>query len=648
LLQADASGAAREGGPSRLTSRAGFFAARPWLAPALLVLLALAVRTAVVVADTGYRPEHDAFDYDRHARSIAAGDGYPDSGYVVDGGPSALRPPVYPYFLGAVYAVSGDSVDAGRYANVALGGLSVLLLFLIVRRIWGRRAGLVAAALAAVFPPLVLVSRDLLSEPLFIALELGAVLCVLQFRRSGDALRWAAAAGVLCGIGALTRNPGIALVVPIAIGAWMLRPAFRLPSMKAPAVVVACTLLVIVPWTIRNTVDFGRFVPITSSLGFALAGTYNQASLHDDLHPGSFRTPVVTAEYGVLFHTPGIDEGTLDATLRRQALSFAWDHPGYVGEVAGENLLRMFELEGGSVVGAHNVGGRLVADPRAVSTGRGIGSATPASERAGLAVAAVLALLGVFAMLRSRAKGTGGRPRVPTGPWFLWLVPIVMIAAAAPVNGLPRYRVPSDPFLLILAAIGLIWIWDRAAPLRRRLSGPNVAAAAVGGLVLLALAGCGGGGNDTPTATTVTAPNNAAKQRYIARADAICKQGFSEAQALGHSFTYHGGDALSAITSGLVKPGIPILQRFADRLKALQPRPADTNLEAYLGLFDPGMVLLQQRLHSGEKGHTDLSQNLELLLVATGDEQRELGRRFGFHACDTDFLNVLTHAAAAH
>ena len=91
-----------------------------------MVVIALAFRAAVVVADTGYRPKHDAWDDNRHARSIAAGEGYPESYYVREGGPTALRAPGYPYFLGAVYALSGDSIMAGRLANVALGGLAVI------------------------------------------------------------------------------------------------------------------------------------------------------------------------------------------------------------------------------------------------------------------------------------------------------------------------------------------------------------------------------------------------------------------------------------------------------------------------------------------------------------------------------------------
>jgi hypothetical protein len=38
-----------------------------------------------------------------------------------------------------------------------------------------------------------------------------------------------------------------------------------------------------------------------------------------------------------------------------------------------------------------------------------------------------------------------------------------MIVVSAPFAGLPRYRLAADPFLLILAAIGLTWLWGRPA-----------------------------------------------------------------------------------------------------------------------------------------------------------------------------------------
>jgi 4-amino-4-deoxy-L-arabinose transferase-like glycosyltransferase len=428
--------------------------------PGLIVLLAVAVRIAVIAADEGYSPANDSFEYDYYARSIAAGEGYPRSGYLLYGGPTAVRGPGYPYFLGAVYSVSADSVTAGRLAGALLGGLAVLLLYLLASRIWGRRAGLLAAALAAVFPPLVLLSRELLSESLFIVLELAALLCVLNFRRSGGELRWALAAGALCGLAVLTRNIGVILLLGVALGLWSLRPRLAGRAVLPPVLAVICAALVVLPWTLRNAAEFGRFIPVTTSAGLTSAGIYNQSSLDKSRHggtPGSWRFPQQIAEDAGLFTNPSLDEGDVDATLRRRAREFALDHPGYVAEASAWNLLRLFEIVGGSVV---DVEGRPLND-------RGIGSATRTVDRIGLALGAALAMVGVIAIVRSRRKvepGAGETRRIPHGPLYLWLVPILMIVTAAPLGGLPRYRLPADPFLLILAAIGLAYLWDRITP----------------------------------------------------------------------------------------------------------------------------------------------------------------------------------------
>lgn len=416
---------------------------------ATVVAIALIVRIGVIVADAGYAPQQDAWDYNRHALSIAGGDGFPDSYYVADEGPSALRAPGYPFFLAGIYVLSGDSVTLGRIANAALGALAVLLIFLITTRIWGRRVGFFAAAAAAVFPPLVLLSKELLSEPLFIALTMGMVLAILEFRRTREA-RWAILAGVLAGLGALTRNPGPALAIPLLVGLWVGRPRRSWAAARVPLLSLLCMALAVFPWTVRNAVEFGRFVPVTSGTGFAMAGTYNQLSFEDDEHPGSWRTPRIVPEYTPYFAGHGIDEGTLDATLRSEAAAFARRHPGYVVEVSAWNFLRMFEVATGSVIGYY---GEEV-------TTRGIGSDAPLSERIGLGIAVVLAALGTYAIWRSRRPGSSGRP-LPWGPLFLWLVPILLLAVSLPINGLPRQRAPIDPFLLILAGVGIAWLVER-------------------------------------------------------------------------------------------------------------------------------------------------------------------------------------------
>ena len=610
--------------------------ARRWLVPALLVLSALVLRTGVVLADSGYVPYHDAFDYDRHARSIAAGDGYPPSQYVRDGGPTGLRAPAYPYFLGGVYALSGDSWVAGRLANAALGALAVLLLLLTAEAIWGRRVGLVVAGLAAVFPPLVLLSRDLLSESLFIVLLLGAVLCVFTFRRS-RAVRWAAAAGALCGLAALTRSVGFALLIPLLLGVWVVRPRLRLRALAAPATATLCTALVVAPWTIRNAAEFGRFIPVTTGTGFTMAGTYNQASFRDDADPAAWRSPVIAPGYAHLFHTPGVDEATLDSTLRREASSFAWQHPAYVAQATGENLLRLFYLTGGAVIGLGN---------RPVNQ-RGIGSGSSPLEHVGLAVAVALALVGVFAIVRSerQADAEPGRRRIPCGPLFLWLIPIFLILAAAPFNGLPRYRLPADPFLLILAAIGVVWAWDRLVA-RTRATSARATAATLSAFTLIALGGCGGGSGgsgtngDQPSAAVAKAPS---KQHYVARADAICGQLKREATRLGRRLS---GDATP---EHLLPAAIRILAREARRLRAL-PLPAEgpAPFRLYVRLFDPIEELVRQRAHATVAGNISAVHELDSLIAGLATEQRTAARLAGLHGCSVDFGQVFLSAGKPH
>ncbi len=420
-------------------------------APVAIVIVAIVSRVLVVAADTGYRPQNDALEYDYIARSIAAGNGYPPSGYLLQGGPTAVRGPAYPFLLGAVYALSDDSTLAGRLLNVVLGAAIVALLFLVCKRIWGRRVALVAAALAAVFPPLLLLSRDLVSESLFIALELAAVLCVLEFRRSGARLRWAATAGLACGLAVLTRPTAYAVLLAILVGISIQRPRLRLRSLGAPALCLACAVVVTVPWIVRDAAEFGRFVPVTTSAGIATSGTYNEVARDRGAEPGAWIDPQIVPRFRPLFEAPGLDEAEVDSTLSGDARQFAWEDPGYVAETVAWNLLRLFEVEGGSVV---NLRAEAIYD-------RGIGSALPLSERVGLALAVLLAAVGLFTVLGPWSRDVSGRRTVPRGPFFFWLVPIAVAVVTLPVAGLPRYRLPLDPFILTLAAIGLLALWDR-------------------------------------------------------------------------------------------------------------------------------------------------------------------------------------------
>ena len=422
---------------------------------AAILALALVLRVVLVLAQPDLQPLADAGDYDRHAKSIAAGDGFPETLIADPGGPTALRPPAYPYLLGAVYAVTGDSFTAGRLAGALLGVLTVWLVFVLGARLFDRRTGLIAAAIAAVFPPLVWLNSSVLSEQLFLPLELGAVAALLRAREGGA--RWAALAGVLIGLGALTRVVGLALLLPAVLARFARRRAPARPGLPAPpgavplrarlgapALAVACAALVIAPWTIRNAVEFGRFVPVATQDGFNLYGTYNERAANFPGFPAGFVLPLALPESAGLFRRPGTDEADIARELGGRARDYVADHPLYPLKVVYWSTRRLVDVK-----------------PRSPATEfdyRQTGVSEGAEPLLRISVwLLVLAAVAGAVLARSRLR-----------PLWVWSVPVLMWLGVVIFLGYPRYRAPIDPFLILLAAAA-----GSAGMARRARSGPS-------------------------------------------------------------------------------------------------------------------------------------------------------------------------------
>jgi len=316
----------------------------------------------------------------------------------------------------------------------------------------------VAGATAAVFPPLVVVSASLLSETLFLPLVLAAVLAVLAYR-DDRRLRWAVAAGVLCGLAVLTRTNGLPIVLALALGAWGSRPWLSRAALAGPAAVVLATSLTLAPWVVRNTLEFDRFVALGTGAGYALAGTYNAESRERGEHPGEPFSPNVLQSYRDLFARRDLDEAEFTGELNDRATDYVRDHPGYVVETVAWNVLRVFQIE--------RRGGFERAFAAQQVQARGV-------ERIDSPVVHLGALYVVLALALIGAAAQAGLLRSPRAPAFVWAVPVLIVIPALAIYGLPRYRAPVDPFLVMLAAVGIVAAFDALS--RRRSTASQTAA----------------------------------------------------------------------------------------------------------------------------------------------------------------------------
>ncbi|MEV4422380.1 glycosyltransferase family 39 protein [Patulibacter sp. NPDC049589] len=406
----------------------------------VVLAVALAIRAAIVVATPGYAPFGDPADYDRIARFLQHFGTYPPSTFADPTGAAALRPPGYPYLLAGVYDVLGVHWQVARLVGGVLGTVAVALLWGIVRRVWDARLALWSAGIAAVLPSLVWVGGGLTAESLFVPLLLGAVWAAVRHRDAPHA-RWVAAAGVLLGLAVLTRTNGAIAVLPLLAAAWLPRRRW-----SDPVVLLVGLALALAPWTVRNAAVFGSFSPLGTQSGFTLAGAYNPESAQPGPYRAAWRVPMDVPSLQVVFHRPGTDEAAVDADLRDRALRFAWDHPGFVVSATVIHARQLLHLttateraSGGSF--------REMGMPRW----------TWGPSVAAFLVLLAAAIAGAVLLVRR------GRDR---GPLWLWLVPVVLFLGVVPLLGPPRYRIPVDPFLAILAAVALLAVRDRVAARR--------------------------------------------------------------------------------------------------------------------------------------------------------------------------------------
>ena len=176
-------------------------------------------------------------------------------------------------------------------------------------------------------------------------------------------------------------------------------------------------LLTVSPWTIRNAVVFDRFIPVSTQLGSALAGTYNEQARADKENPASWRSIGHVPSYRELYaRLTVIPEPEVEDILSERSKDFIREHPEYVGKVALWTTLRTFEL-GGLDWSRHTAGTISVAP--------------------GWANAGVFCFW-IFALLAHRRRDhEGGAPHAAVG--------LADPAAALPQRGLPRRRDAALP-----------------------------------------------------------------------------------------------------------------------------------------------------------------------------------------------------------
>ena len=354
--------------------------------------------------------------YDPVAQSLVRGEGFSR-----DGQPTATSPPAYPLFLAALYGTFGYSLRAVRIGLAVVDVLGCGMWFLAARRWFGRERAILTTIVLAFSPYLMYPILAGAGDTLFVAAHAILLWLVGRSLDRPSPARFALP-GFMVGLAALCRPTALLLPFALLPAILVALRGKRVRRTVLSAAFLAAFVLTLTPWTVRNAVQFRRFIPIQSIGGRLLARA--SRPLHRQAKVD------LTSPAPVPANEAEADQGRYSQVLR-EALA----RPLATGQRLLTSMVTMW-------VSSHS------------------GALAPFLLPANVALL-VFAAAGIYAT-RHRA-----REQLP-----LYCVVAYYVVVHSPFVAIFRYLLPTVPILVMLASVPgvaiLGWLAHRLRALSRR------------------------------------------------------------------------------------------------------------------------------------------------------------------------------------
>lgn len=299
--------------------------ADPRIAFAVIFLVAFAVRCVFVVQwnHTPYatQPLLDAKVYHEWAQAIASGEFLR--------GKAFYQSPLYPYFLGLVYALFGPHFWLVGLINALFEAGTATLLSLIALRAFGSLSAAVGTGvIAAFYRPTIFYTAPVMKEPLGLFL-LALFFCLFQRGLSLPRTRTFFFSGLVLGLAVLVRGNLLCLApVALAVGFYVMRRTFA----KSAGLFLLGLILAIMPATVHNYLASGDFVLTNYTDGFNLYIGNSPYANGTNSYPPEVSTDPVQEEMNTIWVATqaagrSLSPSEISDYWRQEALSFMAAHP---------------------------------------------------------------------------------------------------------------------------------------------------------------------------------------------------------------------------------------------------------------------------------------------------------------------------------
>jgi 4-amino-4-deoxy-L-arabinose transferase-like glycosyltransferase len=413
-----------------------------WFRLAGVTAAGAVLRFAYVLLRTRYdEPLGDQLYYSAQAIANAGGNWFEQP--FEPGMPAADHPPLTALVLTPITAVVEGRFDLltfQRLQMAAIGLAVIVVVGVLGRAVGGDRVGLAAAGLAVVHIGFLMNDGLLMSETIATLVVAGTMVVWFRILRTASGVGWWAFAGVLAGLAALTR-PELAVLVPVTTLVVAVPQVTVRSRLTAAAVSAAAAIVVVAPWVLWNQARFEDTVTLSTNDGLTIAGANCDSTYFgDDL--GGWD---IWCAYAVE-RPDGLDASQESRIMREAGLRYWRDNIDRYPVVAVARAAR--------VLGVGWLG-------QTVDVGE-------AEGRPG-----TLSWIGIVQWWFVAALAFVGWRRVPTKStrWILVALLPYIVVVALMANAYPRFRVPAEIGVLVLAAIGVVRLFDTIVDRRASRSG---------------------------------------------------------------------------------------------------------------------------------------------------------------------------------
>jgi len=372
--------------------------------------LAFVMRLLFILTMSDQLVWYDEIQYDAIARRMLRGGEYGSTAFA----------PLQPFFLLGIYSLFGANLFVARLIQALLGSGTSLLIFYIGSRVFNRNIGMIAGVISIFYPYFIYITGVLYPIALFTFLLALLIFLLLRFYNN-KRKSYLILSGVVSGLCLLCIPTVIFFIAVIPLWLIISRKFTFKEIASYSLILLGITLIVVAPWSVRNSLHYHRFVLVTTEGGHAFWQGNNPyfdgiRRLGPDEIPIELRSKM-----------KGLSAAERDRVFFQEALSFIKENPWQFIKLYFIKFINYWRPY-----------------PKTISQNQYTSMKTTLLGLFSYGVLLPFSFLGIYL---SRKQG---------GEVLLLVLALLSFALGYSFFlTSTRYRIPVDPYIIIFASVGL-------------------------------------------------------------------------------------------------------------------------------------------------------------------------------------------------